>query len=121
MKALAFGTFITINLGTPREQVFGIARHIDSAGLLVRSISVEGLDDWFRSVARLERGEACDPGEEILLALTFFPMHRVERIVVDEGSVGLPSVHQRFEERVGLSLATWAPKRYPDLAQGLSS
>ena len=111
MSVLGKGTCVVVNLGKPREQVFGILEHLDSSGAVLLAISIEGVDDWIREVVAA-REEA--RGASISLAVTFFPMHRIERIVLDEKDQGLPSIHQRFEERVGRPLVDWAREHHPE-------
>ena len=42
--------------------------------------------------------------EVITLATVFYPMHRVERVAQDERAGEYPSLAERFEERIGISL-----------------
>jgi hypothetical protein len=115
VKGLETGTTVILQLSSPREQVFGIISHLDASGVLLRSISVESVDDWIRSVAALQR----EDGEETLvLSMTFFPMHRLERILLDEASSAVPALHERFAERVGYPLDEHVAERYPDVRRG---
>ena len=46
-----------------------------------------------------------DPeGERVGLPTLFFPMQRVERIALDEPHGSIPSLSERFEQRVGRTL-----------------
>jgi hypothetical protein len=46
-------------------------------------------------------------GEEASFGLTirFYPMHRVEKIVLDEPGPGVPSIQDRYRPRTGQSFA----------------
>lgn len=84
---------IVLNLHTPREKFWGILLALSDAGVNVKGIDLNSFDDWTRAVAR---------GEETMgLASTFFPMHRVERINLDENIGGIQSYAHIFESRVG--------------------
>jgi hypothetical protein len=55
--------------------------------------------------ARHRLRQVMDPeGERIGLPTLFFPMQRVERIALDEPHGSIPSMAERFEQRVGRSL-----------------
>ena len=112
MRGLQTGTAVILNLASPREQVFGIISHLDASGVLLRSIGIDSVDDWIRSVVALQ-GE--DGEETLVLTLTFFPMHRVERIMLDERSATVPAMHERFADRVGVQLEDHVAERYPDV------
>ncbi len=84
---------IVLNLHSPREKVWGILLSTSDAGVNVKGIDLNSFEDWTRAVAR---------GEETMgLSTTFFPMHRVERINLDEGVGGIQSCADTFESRVG--------------------
>jgi len=38
------------------------------------------------------------------MAVVFYPMHRLERIAVDEPSGTIPSLADRFRQKVGLTI-----------------
>jgi len=63
----------------------------------VRCIDLNSFDDFIRQVMDPE-------GERIGLPTLFFPMQRVERIALDEPRGSIPSMAERFEQRVGRSL-----------------
>ena len=84
---------VVLNLHGPREKVWGILMSMSSAGVSIRGIDLDSFEDWTRSVAR---------GEQTMgLSTTFFPMHRVERINLDERVGDIPSCAETFESRVG--------------------
>ena len=112
MNGLSRGMAVVLNLASPREQVFGIVCHLDASGVLLRAIGIDSVDDWIRSVVA-SRGE--DGEETLVLSMTFFPMHRVERMTADESAPTVVAVHERFAERVGVSLSEHVDARYPDV------
>jgi hypothetical protein len=114
--SLAPGSAVVVHLGQPREQVFGVLLSMNMAGLVLRGIAIGSVDDWIRQAT----SDAADSGEEgphahLGLTQTFFPMHRVERISLDETSHGLPSIGERFQERVGRDLAQWVLETHGDV------
>ncbi len=75
-------SIIVLSLHTPKEKLWGMLTSIGSAGVTVRCIDLE----------------------RIGLPTLFFPMQRVERIALDEPRGSIPSMAERFEQRVGRSL-----------------
>jgi len=97
---------VIVNLHSPREKVWGILISIRGSGVTVRGIDVNSFDDWSREVARR--------GGSMGLSTVFFPMHRVERIYLDEAVGGVDSLAQVFESRVGKDLWTFLGLPGPD-------
>ena len=93
------GATVVVQLGSPREQVFGLLLTLDSAGLVIKGLSLPAVDDWLSELSSVG-AESATMG----LATTFYPMHRVEKILLDERQGPIPAIHDRFEERTGLTL-----------------
>ena len=90
-------SIIVLSLHTPKEKLWGALVSMNSSGVTVRGIDLNSFDDFIRQVL--------DPdGERIGLPTLFFPMQRVERIALDEPHGSIPSLAERFEQRVGRSL-----------------
>ncbi len=66
---------------------------IKASGITIRGIDLNSFDDWSRGVAK-------DDGE-MGLSTTFFPIHRVERVTLDESIGNVLSLAETFEARVG--------------------
>jgi len=89
---------VVLNLHSPREKVWGVLMSMTNAGVSIRGIDLDSFEDWTRAVAR---------GEETMgLSTTFFPMHRVERMHLDERVGGIPSCAETFESRAGKDVWT---------------
>jgi len=73
---------------------------LDSAGVTIQGVDINGFDDWLRQVVEAEPAL-------LQLSTVFFPMHRIERIALDEPSGDIPSTEQRFHQRVGISLVEY--------------
>ena len=88
------GEFVLVQLTNPREKIWGLLRERDTTGVTVRGLTLEGFEGWVREIAHKEP-------QTFFPATVFFPLHRVERIFLDE-SVGIvPSFADRFQKTVG--------------------
>lgn len=98
--ALQPNSIILLSLHSPKEKIWGQLVSLHAAGVTVRGIDLNSFDDFIRQVL--------DPdGERVGLSTLFFPMQRVERIALDEPQGSIPSMAQRFEQKVGRSLADY--------------
>lgn len=88
---------VIVSLISPKEKMWGQLMLLESKGVTVRGIDLDSFDDFIRQVIQQEE-------TAVALNTVFFPMHRVERIVVDEPSGSIPSISQRFLAKVGLSI-----------------
>ena len=94
---------VIVSLHSPREKVWGILMGIQSSGVTIHGIDLNSFEDWTREVAR---GEST-----MCLSTVFFPMHRVERILLDEGMGDIQSMAALFASRVGEDL--WSHLGFP--------
>ena len=90
---------IVLSLQNPKEKVWGILLSIHSSGITLRGIDINSFEDWSRAVARGE--------QDMGLSTVFFPMHRVERVSLDESVGSVISLAQTFEARVGQSVLSY--------------
>ncbi len=93
-------SIIVISLHDPKEKIWGQLIAMSPAGVTVRGIDVNSFDDFIAQVKNPEEGN-------IGLATIFYPMHRVERIALDEAKGSIPSLAQTFEHHVGRSLVEY--------------
>jgi hypothetical protein len=96
------GAPVVVYLHTPREKLWGLIGEINASGIFMRGIDLNTFDDWTQMLARGERN--------IGLSHVFFPMWRVERITLDERIDDIPSLGDRFQERVGLTIEEYFSK-----------
>jgi hypothetical protein len=94
-------------LHSPREKIWGIILSIETSGVTVRGIDLNSFDDWCREVSRDETTMG--------LSTAFFPMHRVERILLDENVGDVQSLAQVFESRVGMDVWSFLDLSRPDV------
>jgi hypothetical protein len=90
-------TIVVLSLNNPREKVWGKLVALTGAGVTIQGLDLNSFNDWMRQVLDAEP-------EVITLATVFYPMHRVERVAQDERSGEFPSLAERFEDRIGISL-----------------
>ena len=91
------GAVVILYLKEPKERFWGILRSLDSTGSSVLGVDLHAFDDWLRQVA-----DGLNPG--ITPSLVFFPLQRVEKILLDMPSGEIPSLVDRFESRTGRDL-----------------
>ncbi len=84
-------------LKDPRERFWGLVHALDDAGIVMQGVDLDSFDSWLRQVA--EGGEAPSP------ATVFFPLLRVEKLMVDVASGSIPSLHDLFVRRMGRPLS----------------
>ena len=89
------GSVVLLTLHTPREKIVGVLLRLAPAGVELRCVALESLDDLARQVRA---------GEPAIACTVFFPMHRVERMELDESAGELPSLAQSFAANAGRSL-----------------
>ena len=93
------GACVIVSLGEPREKFWGVLDEINAAGVSLRGIDLNSFDELLRMLARNETG--------IFPATVFFPLRRIERILLDEDNGFLPSLHSQFLQRTGISYSDW--------------
>ncbi len=92
--AFAPGTFVIVSLSNPREKFWGAVRDLSTAGLSARGMDLNSFDDF---VSLVHGGESPSASE------VFFPMHRVERVELDQRNGAIPSLAERFLASTGVS------------------
>lgn len=91
MKA---GSFVLVHLASPREKFWGLLEHSDASGVTLRGLGVDGFEAWLREIVH-EASPTFSP------ATVFFPLHRVERMSLDETIGEAVSLADRFRRVVG--------------------
>ncbi len=97
-------SIVLVYLREPKERVWGVLRRLDPMGVTVEGFDVDGFDPWLRSV------EAGADGREQMSEM-FFPMARLERILLDRRSAGAPSLAERFAERMGVEVLDYVGRQ----------
>ena len=94
---MELNSIIILSLGSPKEKIWGQLLQLDAKGVTVRGLELDSFDDFVRQL--ISREESTVGMTEV-----FYPMHRVERIALDESSGSIPSLSERFRSLVGLSI-----------------
>ena len=89
------GQLVLVTLHNPREKFWGMMLSLDPAGVNVRGVDLQSLDDFTQLVKS---------GESVTASVVFFPMQRVQRIEEDNRSGELPSLAEQFQTKTGLDV-----------------
>jgi hypothetical protein len=93
------GVCVILGLHSPREKLWGILTGIDPSGVHLRGIDINAFDDWLSAIVNGENN--------IGLTHSFFPMWRVERVLLDESVGEIHSLGQLFAKRIGMSVTDY--------------
>jgi hypothetical protein len=94
---MEINSVVILSVITPKEKIWGQLLLLEPQGVTVRGIDIGSFDDFIRQVMRQEE-TAVGPNT------MFFPMHRVERVMLDEPSGSIPSLSERFQAKVGITI-----------------
>ncbi len=86
------GEIVLVTLQNPREKFWGALLSLTPAGVSVRGVDLQSLDDFMQMVKSREPATA---------SVIFFPMHRVQRIEIDSRNGELPSLAEQFRSKTG--------------------
>ena len=87
-------SIVIVNLSSPRQRFLGKLLEITPAGITVRGIDLDAFEDWTNHVAAKEESG-------VQATTTFFPLHRVEKMILDERIGAVPSLSSVFLTRAG--------------------
>ena len=87
-------SIVIVNLHSPRERFFGRLLDVATYGITVRGIDLNAFEDWMAHITRREES-GVQPNT------VFFPIHRIEKIILDEGIGAIPSLSDTFLTKVG--------------------
>jgi len=92
------GSVVVVSLREPREQIWGVLKQLDDRGVMVEGLAIDLFDSWLQDMAA---------GGDLRqhLSVLFFPMARVERVLLDRGAAEMPSLDDRVHSRLGRSLS----------------
>jgi hypothetical protein len=93
------GACVIVSLQEPKEKFWGVLEEINAAGVFVRGIDLNSYEELLRLLVRGEEG--------LYPATIFFPLRRVERVLLDETAGAAQSLIERFEERTGRRLTDY--------------
>lgn len=88
---------VLLTLSNPRERYWGELVELNPAGVTMRAIELNSLEDFLSQINEHH-------GQPLPLPTSFFPMHRVERIAMDERIGEVPAIAERFRLRTGVAV-----------------
>jgi hypothetical protein len=91
---MRLNSIVIVNLQGPQERFFGRLLDVATHGVTVRGIDLNAFGDWMDDVTHKEES-GVQPNT------VFFPMQRIEKIILDEGIGALPSLSDTFLTKVG--------------------
>ena len=94
MEGIEAGALVVANLTNPKEKVWGLLLRIDQVGVVIRGLDLNSVEDWL-----VQEGRGAAP--YLVPSTQFFPIHRVDRIYLDESSAGFDSYGDRYHTRCG--------------------
>jgi len=94
------GAIVILHLVRPAEKYWGVLDSLDQPGITLRGINLSSFDDWVGDLAR-------EDVPTIGLNTVFFPLHRVERMFLDEPMGRAESMSQLFERRLGSTVEAY--------------
>ena len=86
------GQIVLLTLNNPREKFWGALLSLTPAGVSLCGVDMQSLDDFTQLVKS---------GEPASASVVFFPMHRVQRMELDDRSGELPSLAEQFAAKTG--------------------
>lgn len=93
-------SIVIVSLNSPKEKIWGRLLALTPAGITIQGIDLNAFDDWVRRILDSQPSL-------ITLSTVFYPMHRIERVALDEPSGEIPSLAERFYTRIGISLVEY--------------
>lgn len=93
---MEINNFVIVHLMNPKEQFWGLLQEIKTYGITIKGININSFEDWARQVTFKEKN--------MDVITVFFPMHRVEKIFLDEDMGILPSFAHQFKEISGIEV-----------------
>lgn len=92
------GALVVVHCIQPKEKLWGVVLKLDQLGVVVRGLDLNTVEDWLRQTIS---------GAEPLIgpSTVFVPMHRIERIFLDESSGAAAGIGDRFRTATGGDVA----------------
>ena len=91
---MKLNSIVIVNLHSPRERFFGRLLDIAMHGITIRGIDLNAFSDWMDHITHREESG-------VQPTTVFFPIHRIEKIIMDEGIGAIPSFSDTFLAKVG--------------------
>jgi hypothetical protein len=89
------GAFVLLTLHSPREKYFGTLQALTPAGITLRGMDINSLQDFAAQVKA---------GDHVSAGIVFLPMYRVEKMEMDQSSEHVPSIYETLTGKTGGSV-----------------
>ena len=94
---MVMNSIVVLSLHSPKEKIWGELVALTGAGITIRGVDLGFFEELLRQAASGEAGMGS-------LSTVFYPMYRVERMALDEGAPEAPSLADRFQWRMGVTV-----------------
>jgi len=101
---MELGAMVVVSLQNPKEKVWGQLVSLKPEGVTLRAIDLTMFDDFVQQAKAIE-------STALSFSTVFYPLHRVERIALDEVRGEAISLTERFEQQVGKSVEAYLTLR----------
>jgi methylmalonyl-CoA/ethylmalonyl-CoA epimerase len=91
------GAVVVLYLQDPPTKIWGRIRTLGEAGVVIQGVDLRSFDDLLFGASSGEMGPAD-------VSVIFYPLRRVEKIILDAGTDSAPSLQDQFMVRVGSGL-----------------
>ena len=91
------GSLVVVSLHSPNERLVGRLIEIGSSGVTMRGLDLNAFDDWINDISNEEESG-------VRPSTIFFPLYRVEKIMLDEDRGRIPSLANTFLTKLGVSI-----------------
>ena len=94
---MILNSIVVLSLHSPKEKFWGELLALSPAGITIRGVDLHHFEELLRLAAKGEAGAGS-------LSTVFYPAYRVERMAQDEGVPEAPSLAERFQRRMGITV-----------------
>jgi hypothetical protein len=93
-------SIVIVNLQQPHERFFGRLLDVATYGITVRGIDLNAFGDWMDNISHHEESG-------VQPTTVFYPIHRIEKIILDEGIGAIPSFSDTFLTKIGAAVSEY--------------
>ena len=87
-------SIVIATLTSPKQRFLGKLLEITPAGITIRGVDLDAFEDWINHIAAKEESG-------VQASTTFFPLYRVEKMILDDSLGAIPSFSHAFLMRAG--------------------
>lgn len=95
MNTIEQGSLVILHCMNPKEKLWGELIKLDQVGAVIRGLELYSVEDWLRQLKDTETVGYVSP------STVFVPIHRVERIYLDETTEAAECYADRYRALCG--------------------